>query len=116
MPRSERKPGPTPVRPNCTLVEDNADARRLGRQTQEKDSYYAAEFSRLRSRRGLQKAICAVAASLLTAIYHMVNNGSAHRVQTMSIAAHPTPTPNVRSPRLSKFGYKVTPQQTAEAA
>lgn len=34
-----------------------------------KDSYFRAQFLRLRSRRGSPKAFCAVAASLLTAIY-----------------------------------------------
>jgi transposase len=44
-----------------------------------KHSYYSAQFHRLRSRRGPQKAICAVAASLLTAIYHMLKSGLPHR-------------------------------------
>lgn len=43
-----------------------------------KDSYYRAQFFRLQSKRGPQKAICAVAASLLTAIYHILKNGTAH--------------------------------------
>src|SRR6202158_613527 len=38
-------------------------------------SYLQAQFLRLRSRRGPQKAICAVAASILTAIYYMLKNG-----------------------------------------
>ncbi len=33
-----------------------------------KDSYYRAQFFRLQAKRGPQKAICAVAASILTAI------------------------------------------------
>jgi hypothetical protein len=36
--------------------------------TRKKDSYYGAQFKRLRARRGPKKAICAVAASMLTAI------------------------------------------------
>jgi transposase len=44
-----------------------------------KDSYYKAQFNRLRSRRGPKKAICAVAASMLTAIYHMLKNGVVHQ-------------------------------------
>jgi transposase len=40
-----------------------------------KDSYCGAQFQRLRHRRGPKKAICAVAASMLTAIYHMLTNG-----------------------------------------
>jgi transposase len=41
-----------------------------------KGSYLQAQFLRLRSRRGPQKAICAVAASLLTSIYHMLKDGT----------------------------------------
>jgi transposase len=41
-----------------------------------KGSYLQAQFLRLKSRRGPQKAICAVAASLLTAIYHMLKTGT----------------------------------------
>src|SRR5437879_4999126 len=40
-----------------------------------KDSYYRAQFNRLCGRRGPQKAICAVAASLLTAVYHILKHG-----------------------------------------
>jgi transposase len=41
-----------------------------------KDSYLQAQFLRLKSRRGPQKAICAVAASILTAVYHMLKDGT----------------------------------------
>jgi len=40
------------------------------------DSYLQAQFHRLRSRRGPKKAIVAVAASILTAIYHMLTDGT----------------------------------------
>jgi transposase len=40
-----------------------------------KDSYFHAQFARLKSRRGPKKAIMAVAASMLTAIYHMLRDG-----------------------------------------
>jgi transposase len=40
-----------------------------------KDSYLQAQFHRLRARRGAKKAIVAVAASMLTAAYHMLKNG-----------------------------------------
>ena len=40
-----------------------------------KDSYFHAQFVRLKSRRGPKKAIMAVAASMLTAWYHMLRNG-----------------------------------------
>ncbi len=44
-----------------------------------KDSYLQAQFHRLRSRRGAKKAILAVAASMLTAAYHMLKNGLEYR-------------------------------------
>jgi len=40
-----------------------------------KNTYLQAQFHRLRSRRGAKKAILAVAASMLTAAYHMLKNG-----------------------------------------
>src|SRR6266446_7131824 len=43
-----------------------------------KDSYYRAQFHQLSRRRGPQKAICAVAAAILTAIYHMLKDGTVH--------------------------------------
>jgi transposase len=44
-----------------------------------KDSYLRAQFLRLKSRRGPQKAICAVAASILTAAYHMLKTGTLYQ-------------------------------------
>ena len=43
-----------------------------------KNSYYRAQFFRVQSRRGPQKAICAVAASILTAVYHILKDGTQH--------------------------------------
>jgi transposase len=40
-----------------------------------KGTYLQALYLRLQARRGPQKAVCAVAASLLTSIYHMLKNG-----------------------------------------
>ena len=44
--------------------------------TRKKGSYLQAQFHRLRARRGAKKAICAVAASMLTAAYHMLRDGT----------------------------------------
>jgi transposase len=44
--------------------------------SRKKDSYLQAQFRRLRQRRGPKKAICAVAASILTAVYHMLRDGT----------------------------------------
>jgi transposase len=41
-----------------------------------KDSYLQAQFCRIKARRGPKKAIIAVAASILTAIYHMLKDGT----------------------------------------
>ena len=38
-------------------------------------SYFRAQYFRLKSRRGAKKAIGAVAASLLTTVYHMIRTG-----------------------------------------
>ena len=43
-----------------------------------KGSYPQAQFLRVKSRRGPQKAVCAVAASILTAAYHMLKDGTAY--------------------------------------
>ena len=44
-----------------------------------KDSYFQAQYLRLRSHRGSKKAVCAVAASILTAAYHMLKNGTVYQ-------------------------------------
>src|ERR671916_324613 len=44
--------------------------------TRKKASYLQAQFRRLRARRGPKRAICAVAASILTAAYHMLRDGT----------------------------------------
>jgi transposase len=47
--------------------------------TRTKGTYLHAQFVRLRARRGPKKAIIAVAASILTAVYHMIKNGVPYR-------------------------------------
>jgi transposase len=44
-----------------------------------KDTYLHAQFHRIRARRGPKKAIVAVAASILTAIYHMLKDGTMYQ-------------------------------------
>jgi transposase len=43
-----------------------------------KATYLNAQFVRLRTRRGPKKAVCAVAASILTAAYHMLKDGTCY--------------------------------------
>jgi transposase len=42
-------------------------------------TYLSTQFFRIRARRGDKKAIAAVAASILTAVYHMLSNGTVYR-------------------------------------
>lgn len=44
-----------------------------------KDSYFQAQFHRIRARRGPKKAILAVASSILTVAYHMLLNGTEYQ-------------------------------------
>jgi transposase len=47
--------------------------------SRERASYLQAQYHRLRGRRGAKKAVCAVAASILTAAYRMLKGGTAYR-------------------------------------
>jgi transposase len=44
-----------------------------------KDTYLHAQFHRIRARREAKKAILAVAASILTAAYHIMKNGTTYQ-------------------------------------
>jgi transposase len=81
-------------------------------------SYYKAQFFRLQARRGPQKAICAAAASILTAIYHMLEDGTFH--QDLGAAYFDRRSPEAKVKRLARqiarLGYDVTLQPSAKAA
>jgi len=83
-----------------------------------KNSYYMAQFHRLQSRRGPQKAICAVAASILTAIFHMLKDGTQHH--DLGAEYFNRRSPEVRAKRLvtqlAKLGFQVQLQPIAKAA
>jgi transposase len=83
-----------------------------------KDSYYRAQFFRLQGRRGPQKAICAVAASILTAIYHILKDGTEHHdLGAAYFDRRPTEVKASRLvARLNKLGFVVQLQPIAEAA
>jgi transposase len=83
-----------------------------------KNSYYRAQFFRLQSRRGPQKAICAVAASLLTAIYQMLKYGIEHRdLGADHFDRRPTELKAKRLvAQLAKLGFTVQLQPTVQAA
>jgi transposase len=74
-----------------------------------KGSYLQAQFHRLRARRGAKKAIIGVAASMLTAAWHMLRNGTEwHDLGAAHFDrsdAHKTATRLIR--RLQQIGYTV---------
>ncbi len=84
--------------------------------TRVKGSYLQAQYFRLKARRGPKKAILAVASSMLTAVYHMLKNGtdyidlgSNHFVQDRDRQA----TKLLR--RLESLGFEVTKMRDREA-
>lgn len=83
-----------------------------------KDSYYRAQFNRLKARGGAKKAICAVAASMLTAIYHMLKDGTEHA--DLGADHFDSRTADIKAKRLvsqlNKLGFEVTLQPTEKAA
>ena len=86
--------------------------------SRKQDSYYKAQFNRLRSRRGPKKAICAVAASMLTAIYHMLKDGTFH--EDLGADHFDRRSTEVKAKRLvaqlAKLGFQVELQPLARAA
>ena len=74
-----------------------------------KGSYLQAQFHRLRARRGAKKAIGAVAASMLTAAYHMIANGTFYQdlgADHFERRAKPTQIRHLVA-RLQSLGYDV---------
>jgi transposase len=82
------------------------------------NSYYKAQFYRLSARRGPQKAICAVAASILTTIYHIILRGTPY--QDLGADHFDRRSTEAKANRLvaqlSKLGYEVQIQPLAPAA
>lgn len=83
-----------------------------------KDSYYKAQFNRLRGKHGAKKAICAVAASMLTAIYHMLKDGTHH--QDLGANHFDHRSTEIRAKRLvaqiARLGFEVELRPLADAA
>lgn len=83
-----------------------------------KNSYYRAQFNHLSGRRGPQKAICAVAASILTAVYHMLKDGTEHRDLGIDHFERRPIEVSVKRlvARLAKLGYQAQLQPIPAAA
>jgi len=86
--------------------------------TRKKDSYYGAQFKRLRAKRGPKKAICAVAASMLTAIYHMLKDGTHHHDLGADHFDRRSNEVKARHhvAQLARLGFNVELQPVAQAA
>lgn len=89
---------------------------RLGGQAGEEQ--LRAQFCRLQARRGPQKAICAVAASLLRAIYHRLKNGTFHQDLGADDFDRRSPEAKVKrlARQIAKLGYEATLQPAPKAA
>ena len=75
-----------------------------------RDSYLRAQFLRRRARRGANKAIVAVAASILTAVYCMIRDHEPHRDLGFNYFSASDTDRLVRRSvaRLQQLGYVVT--------
>jgi transposase len=75
-----------------------------------KGGYLQAQFHRIRARRGAKKAIIAVAASMLTAVWHMLRDGTEwHDLGAAHFdRADAAKTANRLIRRLQQIGYQVT--------
>ena len=86
--------------------------------TRKKASYLQAQFQRLRHRRGPKKAICAVAASILTAAYHMLRDGSFY--QDLGAQHFNRTSPETQAGRLARqierLGFTCTLEPPPEQA
>jgi transposase len=86
--------------------------------SRKKDSYYKAQFNRLRGRHGAKKAVCAVAASMLTAVYHMLKDGTEH--QDLGANHFDRRSTEIKAKRLAaqiaKLGFQVEIRPLPEAA
>lgn len=77
--------------------------------TRKKNSYFQAQFLRLKARHGAKKAAIAVAASILTTVYHMLNDGTCYRDLGPQHFAHRNPAKTVAklANRIRNLGYHV---------
>jgi len=86
--------------------------------TRAKNTYLQGQFLRLRARRGPKKAIMAVAASILTAAYHMLKNGvDYHDLGPDHLrGADKTKSVNRLLRKIENLGFEVTGIRERQAA
>jgi transposase len=95
-----------------TLVECAKSANRT------KNTYLAAQYARLRARRGPNKATIAVCHSILTAVWHMLSTGETYADPGGDFFARRDPerTRKRLVGQLERLGYTVTLKEEAAAA
>lgn len=78
--------------------------------SRKKASYLQAQFQRLRHRRGPKKAVCAVAASILTAVFHMLRDGTFYQDLGADHCrrASPETQANRLARQINKLGFTCT--------
>jgi transposase len=86
--------------------------------TKTKDSYLAAQYQRLRGRRGHSKAVTAVGHSILTAAWHMLTNGELYNDPGGDYFSRQDPDRTTRRlvRQLEALGHNVTLQPREVAA
>jgi transposase len=85
--------------------------------TRTKGSYLQSQFLRLKARRGPKKAIVAVAASMLTAIYHMLKRGTRYQdLGPNHFVKDRTRAANQLLRKLHRLGFDVQAVQDREVA
>jgi transposase len=94
-----------------TLVECAKSANRG------KNTYLAAQYARLRARRGANKATIAVCHSILTAVWHMLRTGETYTDPGADFFARRDPerTRKRLVDQLQRLGYTVTLQESTPA-
>ena len=77
--------------------------------TRKKNTYLQAQFLRLKARRGPKKALIAVAASILTIVYHMLRDGTCYRDLGPEYFARRNPAKLAAklADRIRNLGYQV---------
>jgi transposase len=98
------------------LRHDLAECAKAASRT--KNTYLAAQYARLRVRRGANKATVAVAHSILTAVWHMLQTGQTYTDPGGDFFARRDPerTRKRLVAQLQRLGYNVTLQEDAQAA
>jgi hypothetical protein len=99
--RRERRQAPLDPRAQVRDLDQDHPGHRAWVAVRVKTSYLRAQFLRIKARRGAKKAILAVAASMLTAAYHMLRDGTEYNRRDRRASRRPTMRCDARAARAS---------------